>query len=910
MLIRPAVLSLLFIALGCGSPPHTTVDAGSVAPEVNAPPQFISGRTPQDQTITEGQALALTMAAIDADGDAVTYGARWEDPQPPASLLFLDDALDPVSGEFAWTPGFGDQRTEPYRASFWASDVHGATTAIAVRITVTNTNRVPVVTVGEVAVVGDELCSSVSNPLSCAVVEGARLTLAMQIATDGEDDIADISVDPAPTGSSLQAAPGRLGATFTWVPGHTEPVAVPIVLTFRATDSSGAVGEATVQVTIANLNRAPLFVAGGTPVDRSVAEDELLAFTLDATDADGDAVTFGAEWNDPAPPTSLGVLAAALDPDSGAFAWTPGHEDHRSAPYVARFWAIDARGASSAATVRVTVTDSNRTPVVTVAETASVGSEHCVLSAGELRCAVDEGTELALAVFAADDSDDSIAAIEVDAAPAGSSFVATADRRSAVFRWVAGFAAAGASPVTLGFSATDDWGASATTLVEVTINDVNRPPSMAIREVPSAIARCSDTSPAICQVPEDAMTSLVVSVTDDADETVAGLTMVAPDEVAAASTFSAATDGRSGTLTFSPGYADGRPGAYVFRFVATDAKGATASVYAFVTVVDVNRTPQLLITETGGGTDRCTSALGTAVDPIVCVIPEDYPLELQLAATDPDASDFIRSLEMSGNPAGAELLVDATHAAGTFAWRPTFAQAAGPYAIVFTARDGQGAAATKFVRLQATDVNRPPQLTLTFGTVGAANVCSTQPTACYVDYAVGPVPTLVLAFAASDPDGDSVMLELSPGTLPSANTLFDAVSGILLFTPDSPTPATYTAAVRARDSFATETALSFEVHVNAINVAPTITLLGCPDRVQVGTALGCSMLVDDPDPRDRPLVLQMTALAGGGLAYDATTGFGRFLYAAASSGSYQVTFAATDSHGAMTAVPYSFDVTN
>jgi uncharacterized protein YcnI len=66
-----------------------------------------------------------------------------------------------------------------------------------------------------------------------------------------------------------------------------------------------------ITITVGNVNRAPVFDAVGS---QEVLENELLTFTVTATDPDGDGFTLAAV-NLPA--------GASFDPQTGVFSWTP-----------------------------------------------------------------------------------------------------------------------------------------------------------------------------------------------------------------------------------------------------------------------------------------------------------------------------------------------------------------------------------------------------------------------------------------------------------------------------------------------------------------------------------------------------------------------------------------------------------
>src|SRR5207237_4925113 len=99
--------------------------------------------------------------------------------------------------------------------------------------------------------------------------------------------------------------------SFSWTPGFDQ--AGPYSVVFTASDGTLTASE-TVAITIANTNRAPVLAPIG---NKSGSEGSLLTFTVAATDADGDALTYSAS----------GLHAGArVDPASRTFTWTPGFD--------------------------------------------------------------------------------------------------------------------------------------------------------------------------------------------------------------------------------------------------------------------------------------------------------------------------------------------------------------------------------------------------------------------------------------------------------------------------------------------------------------------------------------------------------------------------------------------------------
>ena len=83
---------------------------------------------------------------------------------------------------------------------------------------------------------------------------------------------------------------------------------------FGVTDGKGGIDNETVKIIVHNKNRPPVLEPIG---DKTVNESELLEFTINATDPDGDTLTYSAS-NLPE--------GATFDPDTRTFSWIPSFE--------------------------------------------------------------------------------------------------------------------------------------------------------------------------------------------------------------------------------------------------------------------------------------------------------------------------------------------------------------------------------------------------------------------------------------------------------------------------------------------------------------------------------------------------------------------------------------------------------
>src|SRR5207249_1007134 len=135
--------------------------------------------------------------------------------------------------------------------------------------------------------------------------------------------------------------------TFTWTPTEAQGPSTNSV-TFTVTDNGSPNMSAaeTINIVVNEANAPPVL----TPIgNRSVVEENLLTFTVTATDADvpANALTFTLDAAAPS--------GASIHPTTGVFTWTP----------------TEAQGPSTnPVTIRVT---DNGNPPATVAETINIG---------------------------------------------------------------------------------------------------------------------------------------------------------------------------------------------------------------------------------------------------------------------------------------------------------------------------------------------------------------------------------------------------------------------------------------------------------------------------------------------------------------------------------------------------------
>ncbi|MHC5061794.1 MAG: DUF7948 domain-containing protein, partial [Planctomycetota bacterium] len=213
------------------------------------------------------------------------------------------------------------------------------------------------------------------------------------------------------------------------------------------TDSFNAVGEnneynnwsKSITLTVAGIpitNKPPVL----NPVeDKTIAENNELAFAITATDPDDDEITYSAE-----------DLPAGAVFEQGDFSWTPNFE--QAGIYDVTFTATDG-DLEDTVTITITVINTNRYPVL-----AYIG-----------RRFMDEGENLTFTISAVDPDGDSIT-YSVQNLPSGSTFT------DLTFSWTPDYSQAGDHVVT--FIADDGQSENSQDIdnITITVNNLNRAP--------------------------------------------------------------------------------------------------------------------------------------------------------------------------------------------------------------------------------------------------------------------------------------------------------------------------------------------------------------------------------------------------------------------------------------------------
>jgi PKD repeat protein len=557
------------------------------------------------------------------------------------------------------------------------------------------------------------------------VAEGSPLTVNVTASDPDGEAISSLTASGVPSGATFTAGPGNTTGTLTWTPAAGQ--AGSYTVTFTAANALS--GSASTVITVTDVDRAPVASA---PATATVAEGSPLTVNVTASDPDGEAISSLTATGVP----SGATFTAGPGNTSGTLTWTPGFTQAGS--YTVTFTAANALS-GSASTV-ITVGNSDAPPTVAAPATAGVS----------------ENQALTVNVSAGDPDGDAISSLTATGLPSGATFTAGPGNTTGTLNWTPGFAQAGSYTVT--FTAANALSGSASTVI--TVSNVDRAPAA--------------SAPATASTAEGSPLTVNVTASDPDGDAISSLTATG---LPSGATFTAGPGNTTGTLTWTPGFA--QAGSYTVTFTAANALSGSASTV--ITVTNEDRGP-------------------IVAAPATAAVAEGSPLTVSVTASDPDG-DAISSLTATGLPSGATFTAGPGNTTGTLNWTPGSGQA-GSYTVTFTAANALSGSTSTVITVQ--NVNQPPVASLV------------------VTPSTGNAPLAVTADASGSSDAD--------GTI--ATYRFDFGDGTIVGPQTAPTAAhtygagNWTASVTVTDNEGSSHTRSQAIIVAA--VPPEPNLVGNP----------------------------------------------------------------------------------
>ncbi|MCE5272953.1 Ig-like domain-containing protein [bacterium] len=822
-----------------------------------------------NKSAVTGTPLTFSLQATDPDGDGIVFSATG---------LPTGATLNTETGEFSWTPS----ATGTFNITFKATDIHGIedSETISVSVSQAHVNQAPVL-------------STEGVPTSTSVTVGGNVNYTF-VATDPDSDPVSYQSSDLPAGASLNSGTGL----FSWTPTAAGTASI----TFWATDGSLNSNTHTLTITVnagavpppppPPVNTPPVL----NPIqNRSVAAGDVVSILAQATDANGDQLTYALSGN-----VLSAIPAPVFNTATGQFTWSTTAATIGGI-YQATVTVSDGHGGVVSRSFTITVAGVNHPPVLGTLNNVTV----------------NQGQVVSFTVTATDPDGDPLT-LSASGAPLTATPAASFNAATGQFSWATSQAIQG--NFTLTFTASDGKGGVATKSITVTVGSVNRPPvlnpiggkTVVERETLEFNVSASDP---------DAGAQLLITTT--------------PLPTGATFSYNVAT--HSGQFRFAPVL--GQAGTYPVTFTVSDGQlAATETIQITVTQASVppviatigNRTVNVgqrlafqitatdpagrstvslslsglpsgasfdpatglfsftptqagastvTVTATGGGGATSTqtftvTAVGVNRPPVFTPLAAQSvntgaALQFTVQATDPDGDPV--TLSATGSPLQS-LGASFNPASGGFSWTPA-AGTQGNYRVDFSAVDDKGGNSRMTLTITVGSVNRPPAL---------SDVTNRQ---------VNAGLPLIVTFTASDPDGNP--LTLSTPVRPAGSVVtFSAGSGSFNWTPTSDQVGTHDVTLIVSDGSLTAEK-KFTITVLKTNHPPTMAPLG-NRTVSEGGRLDINVLASDPD--NDPLLYFATGIPEGA-TFDASTGLFTFKPTYDQAGSYTVNFKVSDADG-------------
>jgi len=257
----------------------------------------------------EDTSLAITLTASDVEGDTLSFVYA----QPAHGVL------TGIGNQLSYAPAPNFNGSDSFL--FSVNDGNGGVTTASIQINVVPVNDAPAANEQNVVAVED---TAIGVSLGASDVDGDALVYSYTLPTHGT---------LSGTGSEVVYQP---------VPNFNGTDS----FTFTVDDGNGGMSSATVNITVNSVNDAPTAASQNL----SVSEDAAVGITLNASDVDGDVLTYS--YTQPTHGTVTGTGNTAIYLPAANY----------NGPDSFTFMVDDGNGSTATATVNITVTPVNDVP--------------------------------------------------------------------------------------------------------------------------------------------------------------------------------------------------------------------------------------------------------------------------------------------------------------------------------------------------------------------------------------------------------------------------------------------------------------------------------------------------------------------------------------------------------------------
>ncbi|UCB52989.1 MAG: tandem-95 repeat protein, partial [Candidatus Zixiibacteriota bacterium] len=513
--------------------------------------------------VNEGGTKALKILGTDPDGSTPSLHMA----EPLENATFIDSGSG--TGSFVFTPDYS-QGTDGYQVEFFAVDEFYPDTVLDV----TPTHGILVWDRPE-----PPDFMSINDT---SIVEGD--TLDVHVVTTSQVDIPAIEVINSPANAAFEDS-GNGRGWFHFEPDFTQGGAVYPV-GFVAT-SRGLVDTEFVSVSVLDYgNHDPVLDSIGT---RTVNEEEVLSFRIQANDIDGDAITLDT--------ANVPQNAAFVDSGSGVGSFVFNPDWTQAGVYYVTFYAEDTPGAIDSEVVEITVTNVDQPPVLDSIRARTVA----------------EGETLQFRVHATDLDSDSLV-LNAAQVPENAVFVDSGNWAGS-FTFTPNYYQAGVKTV---FFTVSDLVSQDYEMVAITVTNVPQPPDIDIIPLQSVLEG-------------DTLEFRIHATDPDGDPFVFTV-----EDNPANSSLTDSGNG-AGSFLFTPSYL--QSGIYQFPIYATDTTDRIDSAIVQIEVIEAGNQPPAL----AALPDSTEPAVGDTFILHVYATDPDGPSITLSVADEPWNSDFADS---------------------------------------------------------------------------------------------------------------------------------------------------------------------------------------------------------------------------------------------------------------------------